>query len=327
MIIEALYAALALNDSMFYNHDDVASKVFDALSPDAPREYVCILGPKSYDYRARDTLPVLVLARTQDRDDPVVRMSTAGTVVISSLTTGELRLAPLVYLPGKIPLPDDDPDLRRPSPPPGYTPKISYSQRHWWVGLRADRDLPAGSDSIAVAVACGPRFSNLLVTSLAHRREASGDEDYLAVLSRRTAEGEEQEGHTYAREALSPAPPDDIGFRLNPPSGTAKAGRPFILHGSFSLPAAPTSRHTVVPIHVILFARGYTSASHHQLAVAPGMISRQGAVLKGYFSIDLMKEFYYREGDRFDIPREVYVLVIHKQHAAGPVAVATGRRE
>jgi hypothetical protein len=55
------------------------------------------------------------------------------------------------------------------------------------------------------------------------------------------------------------------------------------------------------------------------------MLHQDNGSLVGYFAFDCMKEFFYKQAGRFDIPKRFFITAISRDLHAGPALIATGQ--
>jgi len=327
-MIELLYHALSISDEAFYKGQDIKDKIVDSLSTIKAPYCILTTGPKELNTKKYKKYPLFIAWKTNTKDNKIFTPEKYGTVLISSINTGELFVKQLMYYPHKMPLPEPP---KIPAPPPGYDynpDKITYQYGSEWRDLELGLDISVEKGKVAVRILCGMFTSNMHIFEITKVDTTNEATDYIESIATTARAISNRDKYYFAKTKQSPPVPNEVGITIKQPQSTIiEAGKPFIVYGSFNL--FSNTAHTeqsAIPIHILVSCAEHKQPLHHEVIIPGDMIEQKGGSLTGYFMVDLMKEFFYKEGKRFDVPEEIYVIAVHKNIFTEPVKITLGRQ-
>jgi len=309
---------LPVQDPYFYQRYDFADKVSEAMSMAQERFGINLAGPKVFDEKANDKLPLYVSTKENDQDNKFMTTQSHGYIVMSSLDSGEMRLIRFSEESGKEPLQDADEREAEilASAPPGYTPSVTTTYDYGYRDITLD-ELPLYGSKWAFNINAGKVISNIHIVSFKRESEPNDDSDFLKMLTASEGELTPEEHDACEPSRNNPKVPQS-GFAIQTVFSGLKEGEPMIVHGSFTLPDDKDDAKNFVPVHVLVTSKDFGQIKSKTLLVPKSKTRLRGDTRLGVFSFDLMKMLYVEEAGGYDMSDEIYISIVSRSAFSPP---------
>jgi hypothetical protein len=325
-MVGAISIMLVINDTMLFSGEDLSDKFFDYYLAQPGRKYISIAAPQTIDATLHRYIPCIVAGKVPDRAPDTYHPDGWGHILASSLGNGSLYVFKITDYSSKIPEFEDSDapvgleDSSKTDEKSVATFDYPYLTRNLLLG----KELPLCNDSYALFAISGDSMSDYQKVAVTGAR---GDTVLPGAEIQNMKKIEKLDTYRYAKNPLSPDAPARIGIAVSEkPSGKAEEGKPFLFFGSIRVKAQGIRRdEKPCAVHVLVCGTEDPDVSHYQIDIPWDMMKKEDATMVGYFSFDCMKEFFYKEGGRFDLPSRFFVTVISRDLHAGPVLISTGR--
>lgn len=248
--------------------------------------------------------------------------STWGHVLISSLTDGSLTILKLVDRSSKMPVYKEDAAKKNVNKrnPNKSAPVFDYP--YFRKELKIGKDVLLKNGNYAIGVISGDimsEFQQVVVTS------GTGADSRNDSSSASLSSTEKQDVYLFTKTHYSPPVPIKPGIALAAISQEkVQKGKPFMVYGSIRKAVDKSSGINLpLVVHILISGPEEPDLSHYQITIPVTMQKKENDCIVSHFAFDCMKDFFYLEGDRFDVPEFIFISAIHEELHAGPLKVVT----
>jgi hypothetical protein len=315
---------LALNDTMFFGDHDFGGDFFAYYSTQPKRKYICIAAPSAVDLSHHKAVPCVVGGKFPKQAADGFHPSRWGYILVSSLADGALSAHRVVEYADKMPAyRDDAAGPRRDKARSALDDQPTFDYPALERALVVGEEIPAVAGDYALAVISGDMLSPFQRVTLTGAPGDSGVPTGETAAAPPVAIGADE--YWFAHNPSSPPAPAAPGIALAADDGPARAGKPFMVYGSIRLDSAhETDSARPVDIHLLVSGTDEPDLSHYRIAIPADKLRRENDTWVAWFAFDCMKEFFYRQEERFDIPERFFVTAVRQDMSAGPLVVDTG---
>lgn len=303
-------------DQAFYEQREIGEEVRQKLSA-ADEPFGCILrGPSRWDPARQPSYPLYCACKTNTEDNPDFVPYRHGTVVVTSVETGEILVRLMREEDGKTP-------LARPRAPrperPGLPRAKTYSVNDLWRAL-VPEDFRGGSGSYQAFLHAGDFQSAPFHFQVAPREGHPVARPFEAVLKAKPLPGPSPFGIPGA--SFDPVPGMDIpqspGVSLVAGQAVRKDGRLSVpVHGAFRFRGAWGADWERIPLHVLAAVRDERDLDVTTLWIPRDKCQFQDGEYSGYFRFDLAHLFLAPDG-AVKAPPEAWISLVHRDWR-GPI--------
>jgi hypothetical protein len=313
---------LALNDSMILSGTDLNDVFFNYLRTQPNRKYLYLVTLRSLNISKSSILPCIVSGKIPMESPDTFHPSTWGHIIISSLVDGSLTIIKLVDRSSKMPEYQGDADEgnERKQNLKGHSTVFDYP--YFRKELKIGKDAVLNNGSYIIGMISGDimsEFQQVAVTS------STSAEDRSSSLSTPQSPMAKQDVYLFAKTQYSPPIPTKPGIALAAvPKEKAQKGKPFMVYGAIRrLSDKSLEKNLPQVVHILVSGPEESDLSHYQIKIPATMQKKENGFIVSYFAFDCMKEFFYQEGGRFDVPDYFFISAINKELHVGPVKVVT----
>ncbi|MBN2037191.1 MAG: hypothetical protein JW768_10650 [Chitinispirillaceae bacterium] len=306
----AFLFSLNLPDTAIYSNYDIYSKVFDQLTETTEPYGLAIIGPTVFDIKKHSVYPVFSLWKTNNQDNIHFLPPEMAYILIIHLTTNELIILPLYRDPGKMPLPEDEPE---PTYPPGYNKKArQYSYDKIWRDI-SSKDMTFVEGKYKVKVLCGKMLSNEITFSLTGSSIKPENSSFIKDKTKSTVDFTDEYKTMFSKSDGSPdILKSENAIQLESSNDTIDKDQTcLIIRGSFNLPTNNLLDKQPLEITALIQYAGPGGLAIKKLVVPQEMIKKGNNNVQGYFAFNVLENFYNQTTKKFTIPEEILVNAVY----------------
>lgn len=313
-MLDALLAAFP--DSAYFEQRDIGADLRTKLRAGDIAFAAYLRGAGEWDMARHEAYPVYSITKTNTEDNAEIRVG-YGSMVLSSIGTGELLVYPMMDYSGKTPM--EDPD--KPARPPSSIPRAkTYSVDDLWRTL-AVKDLQGGQGEYQAFLHAGDFQSAPFRFKAVPGPGYPAKSPFEEMLRRKALPGAEPVGIPGAAfQAPQDVPsPSATGLTLVP-------GKPIHSKGAVSYPALATFRFPGtwdpglerLPIHFLVSVRDVREPLVATLWLPKSKCRIQDGFYSGSFRFDLANLFMAPDG-KAKPPEKAWISAVHRGWQ-GPIA-------
>jgi hypothetical protein len=314
-MLDALLAALP--DAAYFERKEFGEDLREKLSAaDVP--FACYLrGAATWDLAKQPVYPLYSACKTNTEDNTVFIPYREGSVVISSLETGELIVFLMREDEGKTPPP-------RAAKAPGTGSSLprakTYSVTDIWRSISAE-DLRGGHGDYQAHLHAGDFQSEPFAFKAISADNPPAPPPFERRLKAKTPPGAVEPGIQGAK--FDPVgglePPEETGVVLKYGKATSKDGVPvFPVIGAFRFKGEWDKEYERMPLHFLVSQSGERELDVNTLFLPRDKCSFKDGFYTGEFSFDLAG-FFVSPGDgAVKAPKEAWLSMVHRDWQ-GPI--------
>lgn len=313
-MLDALLAAFP--DSTYFEQRDIGADLRARLRASDIAFAAYLHGAGEWDMARHPAYPVYSITKTNTEDNAEIRVG-YGSVVLSSITTGEMLVYPMMDYSGKTPAEKSD----APARPPSNIPRAkTYAVDDLWRTLTA-KDLQGGQGEYQAFLHAGSFQSAPFRFKAVPGPKYPERSPFEETLRRKALPGMEPVGIPGAafQAPQDMSIPSATGLTLNP-------GKPVRSQGSVSYPASGAFKFTGawdpgverLPIHFLVSVPEVQDPLVATLWLPKSKCRLQDGSYCGSFSFDLANLFMAPDG-KAKPPEKAWIGVVHRGWQ-GPIA-------
>lgn len=316
-MLDALLAAFP--DSAYFEQQDFGADIRTKLRASDIAFAAYLHGAGVWDMAKHAAYPVYSITKTNTEDNAEIRVG-YGSMVLSSIETGELLVYPMMDNSGKTPA--ENPD--KPARPPSNIPRAkTYAVDDLWRTLSV-KDLQGGRGEYQAFLHAGDFQSAPFRFKAVPGPKYPENSPFEATLRSKAIPGTEPVG---IPGVVFQAPQD---VHIPPETGlTLVPGKPIHTHGGVSYPASATFRFPGawepglerLPIHFLVGVREVQDPLVLTLWLPKSKCRFQDGSYSGAFRFDLANLFLAPDG-KAKPPEKAWISVVHRGWQ-GPIAKFT----
>jgi hypothetical protein len=294
----------------YFLHKDLPAAVTESVEAD-PRPFLALLGgPGIWNVDSHPKLPLIGYFKTNSRDNLGMPSKSHWMLIFTAPGREECAILPWTESDK---LPPARPQ-KVPPPPPGTTPKVTYSFRHEWRDIDFHK-LPTVPKTWKVALLAGSFISNSLDIQITgqqgHHQDSKLPQAKISPKSISDYPVEDQ--LRFGHQVGDPQFPK-TGIAFSKPVFSGQLADPvIILRGTFRL----AKRESMI-IHLIFSGPDLPGGLHHKMTIPNVFMEAKGDMVQGQFGLDLADLFRGPSG-HVQVPKVLYLTAARGSYIGEPM--------